>query len=483
MQPLGAIRILGILVCCFSLTMLPPIAVSLIYGDRAHWVFLISFLITLVIGAGCWFPVRKYREELRFRDGFLIVVLIWVVLSVIGATPLLITENPEIRWIDALFEATSGLTTTGATILHDLETLPHSILYYRQQLQWLGGMGIIVFAVAVLPALGVGGMQLYRAETPGPIKDNKLTPRITETAKAIWYIYIGLTVLCGGAYYFAGMTVFDAVCHAFSTVAIGGFSTYDSSLGHFKNNTIYLIACLFMVLAGLNFALHYTAVRFRRFSVYLGDPEARVYFCIMGAAVIISASVLILNGTYDNVSDNFIHGLVQGVSFATTTGFTTDQFNTWPAFVPLFLILLSTAGGCGGSTAGGMKIIRIMLLFRQGAREISKLVHPNALIPIKIGGKPVADDVINAVWGFLSLYIFSFTVLLLAMLATGTDLITAFTAVTACLNNLGPGLGQAAGNYAEISDVGKLVLAFAMLLGRLELFTLLVLMTPVFWKG
>lgn len=484
----GIQKILGVLIGYFSITMLPPIAVSIVYGDDTHNVFLISLAVIFALGLIFWLPVRKHREDLRFRDGFLVVVLIWLVLSLLASIPFLLATNPSMRVIDAIFESTSGLTTTGATILTGLDGLPHSILYYRQQLQWLGGMGIIVLAVAVMPALGVGGMQLYRAETPGPMKDKKLTPRITETAKAIWYIYLGLTTVCGILFYFAGMTPFDALCHAFSTVAIGGFSTHDASLGYFQNDAIYLVACVFMILAGVNFALHFSAIRFARVRVYLADSEARVYFAVLLGAVVLTVFMLInqteiLHGSQADFVSQAIHGAVQAVSIVTTTGFTLSEFHLWPTFIPILLIILSTAGGCAGSTAGGMKIIRIMLLFRQGIREISQLVHPSALIPIKLGGKPVSDNVINAVWGFLSLYIFSFTVLLILMLATGADLLTSFSAVTASLNNLGPGLGEVASNYATVTDAGKMVLTFAMLLGRLELFTLLVLFTPVFWKG
>jgi trk system potassium uptake protein TrkH len=483
MQTLGIMKILGMLIALFSITLVPPIAVSLLFGDMAHQSFIFAMLAILGLGVVCWYPARHYKGELRFRDGFLIVVLIWVALSAMAAVPLLLVDNPDLRLVDALFESTSGLTTTGASILFAIDELPQSVLYYRQQLQWLGGMGIIVLAVAVLPALGVGGMQLYRAESPGPIKDNKLTPRITETAKAIWQIYLGLTIVCGLSYYFAGMNAFDAICHAFSTVAIGGFSTHDASLGYFQSNAINLVAILFMLLAGLNFALHFTAFRFRRVSVYLSDPEAKSYFGLIFMMAVLTIVVLQSHQVYDRLSENVIQGMVQVVSIVTTTGFTTTDFSIWPTFLPVLLIQLSTAGGCAGSTAGGMKIIRMMLLFKQGAREISRLVHPSALIPIKLGGKPVSDNVANAVWGFLSLYIFSYAVLLILMLATGCDLVTAFSAVTACLNNLGPGLGDVAKNYATISDSGKYILTFAMLLGRLELFTLLVLVSPVFWKG
>lgn len=489
MTPFGVFRILGILLAYFALTFLGPVAVSLLYQDQQHWIFIAAFAITLICALAFWWPVRRYRGELKFREGFLVAVLVWVVLSLFAAIPLWLSEALDMSWIEALFEATSGLTTTGSTILAGLEELPLSILFYRQQLQWLGGMGLVVLAVAILPALGVGGLQLYRAETPGPMKDSKLTPRIRETAKAMWYIYLSLTLMCTVAYLAAGMSLFDAICHAFSTVAIGGFSTYDGNLGHFDSRAINLVACVFMILAGLNFALHYLAVRSRRLSVlsmlrvYIQDHETRTYLWIIAVAGMLTISMLLSYQTYPNVLDSLIHGFVQTVSILTTTGFTTQDFSLWPTFLPFFLILLSTCGGCAGSTGGGMKTIRIILLFKQGMREMSKLVHPHAIIPTKLGDKPVGDDVNNAVWGFLSLYIFSFTILLLAMLATGLDMVTAFSAVIACLNNLGPGLGDVADNYSGVSDLGKIVLTLAMLLGRLELYTLLILFAPVFWRG
>lgn len=479
----AVLKILGILLVLFSVTLVPPIVVSGVTGDGVMMPFVAALVLNFGLGAVCWLPLRRHSGELRVRDGFLVVVLFWTVLSAMGAVPLLLLREPALGVVDALFESMSGLTTTGATILTAIDGLPPSILYYRQQLQWLGGMGIVVLAVAVMPMLGVGGMQLYRAETPGPVKHNKLTPRITETAKGLWYIYLGLTVVCALSYYLAGMTPFDAVGHAFSTIAIGGFSTHDSNLGYFQSTPINLIALLFMLLSGLNFALHFTAFRSRSVAAYLRDPEAKAYFGLLLAVVAVSVAVLIQYRVFDRLGDNFIQGAVQVVSIATTTGFTVTDFSLWPAFLPVMLILVSTAGGCAGSTAGGMKIIRMVLLCKQGAREISKLVHPNALIPVKLGGRAVPDNVINAVWGFLSLYMLSYVLLLLLMLAGGADPVTAFSAVTACLNNLGPGLGEVAQNYAAVSDTGKVVLTFAMLLGRLELFTLLVLFTPVFWKG
>ena len=483
MRAKAVLKILGILLGLFSVTLIPPIGVSLFTDDGVLMPFVVALVLTLAFGAVCYLPLRSHPAELRVRDGFLVVVLFWTVLSAMGAVPFLLLRAPALGVVDALFESMSGLTTTGATILTAIDDLPPSILYYRQQLQWLGGMGIVVLAVAVMPMLGVGGMQLYRAETPGPVKNNKLTPRITETAKGLWYIYLGLTVVCGLCYFLAGMTAFDAVAHAFSTIAIGGFSTHDASLGYFNSNPVNFIAMVFMLLSGLNFALHFTAFRSRSVAAYLRDPEAKAYFGLLLAVTVVTVAVLMQHRVFDRLGDNITQGAMQVVSIATTTGFTTTDFALWPAFLPVMLILVSTAGGCAGSTAGGMKIVRMVLLYKQGAREISKLVHPNALIPVKLGGKAVPDNVINAVWGFLSLYIISYVLLLLLMLAGGADPVTAFSAVTACLNNLGPGLGAVAQNYAGVSDMGKVVLTFAMLLGRLELFTLLVLFTPVFWKG
>ncbi len=483
MQVHGILKILGILTTWFSVTLVPPIAISVYFGDGEHNTFLACLLLIFFIGMLLWYPARRHQVELRFREGFLIVVLIWVVLSMMAAIPLVLLDEPALNLVEAIFESSSGLTTTGATILTNIDQLPESVLYYRQQLQWLGGMGIIVLAVAVMPALGVGGMQLYRAETPGPMKDNKLTPRIKETAKAIWYIYLALTLVCGVAYFAAGMDWFNALCHAFSTIAIGGFSIHDDNLGYFQSNTIYLLAAFFMVLAGLNFALHFSAVRFRSVAIYLRDPEARAYIGIIFFMITLATAMLIGHGIYAELDETLVQGIVQTISMVTTTGFVITDYTVWPTFIPILLVLLSGAGGCAGSTAGGIKVIRVLLLFKQGEREISKLVHPNALIPIKLGGKPVKDDVINAVWGFLSLYLFSYLILLIMMLATGADLTTAFSAVSACLNNLGPGLGDVAHDYSSISDTGKIILTFAMLLGRLELFTLLVLVSPVFWKG
>ena len=475
-------RILGLLLMMFSLTMLPPVIVSIIFNDQSWLPFVESFGLILVSGSIFWFPVRHKRKDLRLRDGFLVVASFWTVLGTAGALPLFLADMPSMTFTDAVFESMSGLTTTGATVLTGLDFLPESILYYRQQLQWFGGMGIIVLAVAVLPMLGVGGMQLMRAETPGPVKDTKLTPRITETAKALWYVYLAFTVLCMAGYLLAGMSVFDALCHAFSTVAIGGFSTHDLSIGWFGSTAIDMVAIVFMILAGINFSLHFFAWRNISISHYRQDPEFRAYIFILlmlSAVVIMSLSLL---GTYTDWDDTVINGLFQSVSIATTTGFTTANYAAWPGALPVLLIFASFVGGCAGSTGGGIKVIRWLLIAKQGAREIVRLVHPSAEIPVKLGSSAVPFRVVDAVWGFFSVYIVVFGIMLLAMMSTGLDQVTAFSAVAATINNLGPGLGEVAAGFMTLTDTAKWIAIVGMLLGRLEIFTLLVLITPTFWR-
>ena len=475
------LRILGILLMLFSFSMAPPVLVSYIYNDGASLPFIIAFCITLMTGFILWAPVYRVRQDLRTRDGFLITVLFWTVLGIFGAIPLMLSETPHLSVVDAIFESLSGLTTTGATVITGIDSLPQSILYYRQQLQWFGGMGIIVLAVAILPMLGIGGMQLYRAETPGPVKDSKLTPRITETAKALWYIYLSLTILCTLGYWFAGMTLFDAICHSFSTVAIGGFSTHDASIGYFDNPMIEAIAIFFMVISAVNFALHFTAWRLRSFWHYWTDPEFQFYIGILVSITIFTTAVLMIHDTYEGV-ESFRKAIFEVVSIATTTGFATADFAQWPTMLPFLLFVAAFAGGCAGSTGGGMKVIRILIILKQGLREVKRLMHPNAIIPIKLGNRPISDRVAEAVWGFFSVYLIVFVIMLIALLSTGLDQVTAWTAIGATLNNLGPGLGDVSAHYGNLNDAAKWILCFSMLLGRLEVFTLLVLFTPVFWR-
>ena len=480
------IKVIGILLMIFSLLgNLPPLIVSLIYDDGVANAFITSFLTIFITGFVCWIVTARQKKELSNRDGFLVVTLFWAVLGTAGCLPFILSSSVNLSLTDAVFESISGLTTTGATVISGLDVLPKSILFYRQLLQWMGGMGIVVLALALLPMLGIGGMQLYRAESPGPIKDSKLVPRLAETAKSLWYIYLSLTLVCALAYWAVGMNLFDAISHSFSTIAIGGFSTHDASLGYFDNPLVELVATLFMFIAGINFALHFITWNKKRNTGvrhYFQDSEFLFYGFILLSVSVVTVVILYFSETYTSIGQAVIKGVFQVVSFATTTGFTSADFNSWPLFLPYVLLYAAIIGACAGSTGGGMKVIRILLIFKQGIREVQRLIHPRAVIPIKLGKKVMSDRVVESVWGFFAVYVMAFMVMLLALLATGLDIITAFSAVGACINNLGPGLASVAQNYAELPGTAKWILCFAMLLGRLEIFTLLVLFTPMFWR-
>jgi trk system potassium uptake protein TrkH len=481
MQLLVGVRVVGILLCLFSATMLLPAIVSLYYNDGAAAPFFYAFLLTLVTGLCAYLPLRSHNVPINSRDGFVIVVMFWTVLGVFGALPLFLYEPLELSAAQSIFESMSGFTTTGATVIVGLDNLPEGILLYRQLVQWLGGMGIIVLAVAILPLLGiVGGMQLYRAETPGPQKE-KMTPRIADTAKMLWYIYFGLTVACCLAYWLAGMSLFDAIGHSFSTVAIGGFSTHDASIGYFQSSTIEMIAVVFMLISAANFALHYMAWRNRSLKHYLADSEFRMFIGMILSLCLVSVGYLYVTDTA-NFQTALLNGVFQVVSIATTTGFTTAEYFNWPGFLPVLLLFASFVGGCSGSTGGGMKVIRVLLLFKQGIRELVRMVHPHATLPVKVGRKTIPDRVIDGVWGFFATYVVILAVMLLTLMATGLDQETAFSAVVACMNNLGPGLGQVGANYSSLDSIQLSILCVAMLLGRLEILTLLVILTPHFWR-
>ncbi|MFT7299743.1 MAG: trk system potassium uptake protein TrkH [Porticoccus sp.] len=475
-------KVLGMLLMIFSLTLLPPILVASIYEEQTHQAFFLSFAITFSIGMLMWLPYSRNQADLRTRDGFLITVMFWLELGLVGSLPFVLVDSLNLSFTDAVFESMSGLTTTGATVITGLDLLPKSILYYRQQLQWLGGIGIVVIAVAVMPMLGVGGMQLYRAETPGPVKDSKLTPRITETAKALFLIYVTLTVTCMVAYWLAGMTLFDALAHSFSTVAIGGFSTHDASMGYFDNNPAIISICIFfMIVSGISFGLHYYGWIRKSVSHYLRNPEAKMYLIMLLAGCFLVSLYLYFSGTY-NKEDSIYHGVFQLVSIMTTTGFSTDNFSSWPSFLPFLLIFFSFFGACAGSTGGGIKVGRMLILAKQVVREIYRLIHPSAIFPIKIRNRHVPDHITDAIWAFFGVYLAVYYLMVLLLLASGLDYVTAWSATAAALNNLGPGLGQVASHYGDINGFAKWVLCSGMILGRLEIFTLLVLFTPMFWR-
>ena len=475
-------RILGILLILFSLTMLPPVFVSVYYADGNWQPFIDAFLALLAIGVIVWWPVRAEVRELRLRDGFLVVSLFWVVLGFAGAAPLLLSNQPVMSLTDAVFEAVSGFTTTGATVLVGLDSLPRSVLYYRQQIHWFGGIGIVVLAVALLPMLKVGGMQLLKAETPGPVKDAKLTPRITGTAKVLWLVYLVLTIACALSFWAAGMSLFDAIAHALGTLSTGGFSTHDASFAYFNSPLLEAIAVFFMFLGGINFSLHFFVWRHRNVGEYFRDPEFKAYVAVLGISIVAYTLILWLTQTKSSAIEALRVSAFQVVSLQTSTGFLTDDFSVWPSAVPVLLMLSSFLGGCAGSTSGGMKMIRWVLLWKQGHREVTRLMHPSAMLPVKLGGKPVQVRVIEAVWGFFAVYVTCFVVLMIALLGTGEDQVTAFSAIATCMNNMGPGLGKVAANFTTLSTPGKWISIVAMLFGRLEVFPLLVLLTPAFWK-
>lgn len=474
------LRILGVLMLLYSLTLIPPFLLSLYYRDGTTPAFSAGFVLIALMGLVAWLPNRRQRDELMPRDGFLVVFLFWVVFGLIGALPFLLAPHHELRAVDALFESFSGLTGTGSSVIPDLDTMPATLNYYRHQLCWLGGMGIVVLAVAVMPMLGIGGMQLYKAETPGVTKD-KLTPRITETAKALWLIYLGLTLCCVLAYYLAGMSWFDAVCHAFSTIATAGASTHAASMGYFQNPLIEYIAVVFMFLGAVNFSLHFVALRRGRFQAYWRDPELRFFCFLILLLVAIVTVVLSWQGVYSG-ADSFRYSLFQSVSLITTTGFTSTDFTTWPGTLPVLVVSACIIGGCAGSTTSGIKPLRALVAFKHSMREVSRLLHPNGVFAIRLGKKPVHYRVVDAVWGFLTLYILLFGLLMGLVMATGLDFISAFGAVACSLNNGGAGLGSVAASYAGVPDVTKLILVAAMIFGRLEIFTFLVLLTPAFWR-
>ena len=477
------LRIFGAIIGLSALMSLPSLVYAFLAGesDETALAFLESLLLAGVVGLVLWYPVRKASYELRLRDGFLIVSGVWVLAIGVASLPFMLAE-PRLGLADAVFESASGLTTTGATVITGIENLPRSVQLYRMVLHYFGGMGIVILAVAILPMLRIGGMQLFRAEATGPQKDSKLTPRIADTAKALWLVYTGLVLLCALAYWAGGMSVFDAVCHGISTVSTGGFANYDASFGHFNSGLIESIAVVFMVLGGLNFGLHWYAWRRATLGHYAADAEVRQFLRIIVVATLLVAAMAWWGGRFDGGFESLRHAGFHVVSSLTTTGFGTTGFVDWPGFAPLALVMLSFIGGCAGSTSGGMKLARVQMIVRQGIRELKQLVHPKGQFLVKVGGRRVSESVVISVAGFCTLYVIVFVAFALAFTATGADITTAFGAVAATLNNLGPGLGDVAANFQAFDGVQLWLASLAMVLGRLEVFTLLVLLTPQFWR-
>lgn len=481
MQIAVIVRTMGVLLLLFSTTLLAPMVVSLIYDDGEFTHLALTFGSAVLLGLSLWLPLLRKPTDIRNRDGFVIVALMWVTMSLLGSLPFMLAL--DMSFPDALFESASGYTTTGSTVIVGLDDLAPSILFYRQVIQWLGGIGVIVLAVALLPMLRIGGMQLYRAEMPGPAKHERITPRIAGTARTLVVIYAWMTVACAACFWFAGMGAFDAIAHSFSTLATGGFSTHDASIAYFNSPEIEAVAIVFMLLAGISFNLHFVFWQTWRLRDYFENTQTRVFMTVVAVLVGFVAYVLYDTGARSTPTEAFRYAAFEVASVITNTGFGIDDFSLWPLALPIILIFASIMGGCAGSTAGGMKVVRFAIVGKQGVAQIRKLVHPTAIFPIKVDGRVVPDPVLSGVWGFFAIYVAVYAVTMVVLMMDGMDQVTAFGAVAACLNNLGPGLGDVAANFVTVSSQSKLLLVFTMLFGRLEIFTFLVLLTPSFWRG
>ncbi len=480
MNPAIIANILGIWLLLFSGSLLPPLTISLLYHDGETVHFSLLVLFSMLSGLVIWLLSAKQKTQLRTRDGFIIVVVMWLVTSLLGMLPFIF--GPGLSIADALFESVSAFTTTGATVITGLDELPPSILFFRQEMQWLGGIGVVVSAIALLPMLGIGGMQMFKAETPGPMKDEKLTPRIANTAQALWKLYLVMTVVCALLYWVGGMSLYDAIAHSFSTVSTGGFSTHDASLAYFDSVFIESVASLFMLIGGISFGVHFLV--WKRLSVrpYWESVEVRVFLLFVTAVVLLTSAVLYGEGAKEGVLESLRYASFTVASVVTSTGFAIDDFSVWPTLLPLLLILISFVGGCAGSTAGGMKVIRFVIMGKGAGLEIQRLMHPSMIKPLQLQGKVIDVRVADAVRSFFSVYVATFVLFMLFLMGQGLDQVTAFSAVATCMNNLGPGLGKVAANFQSVSDSAKWIFSFAMLLGRLEIFTLLVVLSPSFWR-
>ncbi|MCK9380643.1 MAG: TrkH family potassium uptake protein [Sulfuritalea sp.] len=476
-------HVLGGMLMFFSIAYLMPIASSLIYGDGTLIDFIDAMSISFAAGFVLWFGTRRHKRELKPRDGFLLVTLAWILMAAIATLPLMLVID-DLSFTDAFFETMSGLTTTGATVLSGLDRLPPSINLWRHELNWLGGMGIIVLAVAILPLLGVGGMQLYKAETTGVMKDSKLTARIADTAKALWLVYFGITVACILSLKVVGMNWLDAICHAFAALALGGFSTYDDSVGHFDSPAIEAVLIFFMMVAGMNFATHFVAWRGRSLRAYWVDAEAKAFVALIAASILVCTLYLTVLGTYPSFLTTLRHVSFNLVSIATDCGFASVDYDKWPIFVPLWMLFLSCVSVSSGSTGGGIKMIRTLILAQQGLIELKRLVHPQLVAPLRVGGTAIPPQIAGAVLGFIFLYILAVGELTFFLVASGMDFTSSISAIVACINNAGPGLNVVgpARNYGSLTDFQTWVCTVAMLLGRLEVLSVFVLFTPAFWR-
>lgn len=478
------LHVLGGLLMFFSLTYLMPIVASLVYSDGTWIDFVLAMAMAFAFGAILHLLGRSKKRELRPRDGFILVTLAWILMAGIATVPLMLVMD-DLSFTDAFFETMSGLTTTGATVLTGLEKLPPAINIWRHELNWLGGMGIIVLAVAILPLLGVGGMQLYKAEATGINKDSKLTARIADTAKVLWLVYFIVTLACIFALKLAGMDWLDAICHSFAAMSLGGFSTYDSSVGQFDSPLIEAVLIVFMTIAAINFASHFLAWHKRSLAVYWHDTEAKAVVGLLVSSTLVCALYITASGVYPDFLTSLRHVSFNLVSIATDCGFASQDYDKWPIFVPLWMLFLSCITVSSGSTGGGIKMIRTLILAQQGLLELKRLVHPRIVAPLRVGDKAIPASIGGAVLGFIFLYILAVGELTFFLVASGLDFTSSITAIVACINNAGPGLNVVgpAQNYQSLNDFQTWVCTAAMLIGRLEVMTIFVLFTPTFWRS
>ena len=477
------VHVLGGLLIFFSLTYLMPIVASLVYADGTWIDFVLAGGMAFALGTLLFLLGRPHKREIKPRDGFLLVTLAWNLMAAIATVPLMLVID-ELSFTDAFFETMSGLTTTGATVLVGIDKLPPAINLWRHELNWLGGMGIIVLAVAILPLLGVGGMQLYKAEATGVNKESKLTARVADTAKALWLVYFTITVACILSLKAVGMNWLDAICHAFAALSLGGFSTYDASVGQFDSPAIEAVLIVFMLIAAINFASHFLAWRQKSLTAYLHDPEAKALLGVIGVSILVCAAYLAAFDTYPSFLTSLRHVAFNLVSIATDCGFVSQDYDKWPVFVPLWFLLLSCFCASSGSTGGGIKTIRALILARQGFNELRRLIHPRMASQVRIGDTFVSNSIAGAVLGFIFLYILAVGELSFLLVASGLDFTSAITAIVACINNAGPGLNVVgpAQNYQALTDFQVWVCSAAMLIGRLEVMTVFVIFTPDFWR-
>jgi trk system potassium uptake protein TrkH len=479
---LGVLYVLSPIVFIFGLFMCVPWCVSLWYGDAATSAYDESVAITVAAAALLWLVTRAYRRDLKTRDGFLVVLLTWTLLPALATLPLLFYLDTS--FTDAYFETMSGLTTTGATVYSGLDKLPPSINLWRHLLNWLGGMGIIVLAVAILPMLGIGGRSMFKAETPGPMKDSKLTPRMSQTAKALWMVYAGVTLACILSLRVAGMTWFDAVCHSFSAMSLGGFSTHDASVGFFNSVPIEVVLSVFQVIAAGNFATYFIMMHGGGLRAWWADVEMMAMLRILILSIVGVSLFLLWQGTYPDFLTSLRYVSFNLITIATDCGFASTDFGQWPLFAPMTMLFLSSIAACSGSTGGGVKMIRTLILAKQAEREVQRLLHPNALITVKLGGALIENKVVFSVLAFIFVYFMTAVGLTFLLLVSGLDFLSSLSAIIACINNAGPGLGVVgpANNYQPLTDFQTWVCTVAMLAGRLEVLTLLIVFTPGFWR-